>query len=187
VLALSANVMAEDLARYKAAGMNGAVTKPIDWPKLFDALAQHGSPGRAGSMPPAKAASLPAGPVEASDACEAEIPSPADLARFDRTPERDAIETNSKLAELFVRDAGKCLEELRDAIQRTDLPTIARLAHAIKGSAANLGAQRLAQLCADIETRAKAAELEACSACLDGLQREFARTCAALAAGHIPG
>jgi signal transduction histidine kinase/ActR/RegA family two-component response regulator len=43
ILALSANVMPEDRARYLAAGMNGALTKPIDWPQLFEALAKYGA------------------------------------------------------------------------------------------------------------------------------------------------
>ena len=46
VIALSANVMAEDVARYKAAGMNDTLAKPIEWPKLFEALAQYGGTGK---------------------------------------------------------------------------------------------------------------------------------------------
>ncbi|HVE21019.1 MAG TPA: ATP-binding protein [Acidocella sp.] len=40
VLALSANVLPEEQARYLAAGMNGTLTKPIDWPQLCTALAK---------------------------------------------------------------------------------------------------------------------------------------------------
>ena len=43
VLALSANVLPEEQARYLAAGMNGTLTKPIDWPELFAALAKVGA------------------------------------------------------------------------------------------------------------------------------------------------
>ena len=179
VIALSANVMAEDLARYNAAGMNGALTKPIDWPKLFAALAQHGSAGRMEAAPLADLALSSVEPVEISGAPEAEVPGQVNLGGFDHQPK-------AKLAELFVRDAGQCLEELRDAVQRADLPAIARLAHAIRGTAANFGAQHLAQICADIEARAKAAELDATSGWLDGLQHEFARICAALAADRNP-
>ena len=42
ILALSANVLPEEQARYLAAGMNGALTKPIDWAQLFAALAKYG-------------------------------------------------------------------------------------------------------------------------------------------------
>ena len=47
VLALSANVREEDQARYRAAGMNGALAKPIDWPEVFDALALYGGADKA--------------------------------------------------------------------------------------------------------------------------------------------
>ncbi len=192
VLALSANVMAEDMARYKAAGMNGALTKPIDWPKMFEALARHCSPGRsspaqpAASVPPAHAAPAPAEPVETSAEREGEMPGPIDPTVFDRRPELEGMgsELKAKLVELFVQDIGMRLEDLRDAVQRADLPAVARIAHAIKGSAANLGARQLAQLCADIETRAGTAEFDVTSECLDELQREFARACAALTANR---
>ncbi len=192
VVALSANVMPEDMARYRAAGMNGALTKPIDWPKLFEALAAHGGAGRARpaqpapSAPPSDAAAPPGEAVETSAQPEAQIPGPIDLAGFDQPPELEGAgsDLKAKLAELFARDTGKRLEELRDAVQRADTAAVARLAHAIKGSAANLGARRLAQLCADIETRAEVAEFDATSERLDGLQREFTRACAALAANR---
>jgi two-component system sensor histidine kinase/response regulator len=188
VLALSANVMAEDMARYKAAGANGALTKPIDWPKLFGALAQYSSAGPASpaqpaaSVPPTNAAPSPAEPVETTAEREAEIPGPFDLTGFDRPPELEGMgsDLKAKWAELFVRDTAKHLEELRGAVQRADSLAVARLAHAIKGSAANLGARRLSQLCADIETRAQAAEFDVTSENLDGLQREFIRACASL-------
>lgn len=188
VLALSANVMAEDTARYKAAGMNGALDKPIDWPKLFEALAQHSSAGRArpaqsaAPVPPTNTSPPPVAPVEPSAGGEAETPGPIDLSGLNRPPEIEGLgsDLKAKLTELFVRDTGKRLEQLRDAVQRADTPTVARLAHAIKGSAANLGARHLAQLCADIETRAATAEFGETSECLDGLEREFIRACTTL-------
>ncbi len=180
VLALSANVMAEDMARYKAAGMNGALTKPIDWPKLFEALARYGGRGRPAQ--PGASAPPPAEAVETTAESEAAIPEPIDLAEFDPPPEPEGLTNglNAKLVELFELDAGKRLDELRDAIQHADNPAVARLAHAIKGSAANLGAQRLAELCADIETRAEAGGLKVTPDCLGELQREFARACRVL-------
>ncbi|HTQ70765.1 MAG TPA: ATP-binding protein [Acidocella sp.] len=182
VLALSANVMPEDMARYMAAGMNGALTKPIDWPKMFEALARHGSLGRPSPAQPAQAASAPARPVEASAKRDVEMRGPIELTVSDRPPAPEGMgrELKAKLAELFVQDIGARLEDLRDALQRKDLPAVARIAHAIKGSAANHGARQLAQLCADIETRAAAAECDVTSESLDEVQREFTRACAAL-------
>ena len=177
VFALSANALAEDLARYKAAGMNGALTKPIEWPKLFEVLAQHGGAGPV-SAPPAALAGH-----HAPDS------GPAAFAGLDLPPTAAVKESDfkTKLAELFVRDVEQRLEALRAAVQRADFPAIARHAHAIRGSAANLGAQHLAEICADLESRAKAADPDVTLDGMDRLQHEFARTCLSLAAGRPPG
>ena len=60
----------------------------------------------------------------------------------------------AKLAEIFMRDTAKRLEELRDAVGRADAPAVTHIAHAIKGSAANLGAQTMVPICTAIEASA---------------------------------
>jgi len=67
-------------------------------------------------------------------------------------------------------------------VHRADAPAVAQMAHAIKGSAANLGAQMMVQICAGIETRAEAADLDTAPARVEALQREFTRACDALTA-----
>jgi HPt (histidine-containing phosphotransfer) domain-containing protein len=87
-----------------------------------------------------------------------------------------------KLTELFVRDTGRRLEELHDAVQRADASSVAQHAHAIKGSAANLGAHIMVQICTDIETCAKAANFTTAPVRVEALKREFTRACNALTA-----
>jgi two-component system, sensor histidine kinase and response regulator len=82
-----------------------------------------------------------------------------------------------KLAGIFKRDTGQRLNELRHAVGCTDAAAAARIAHAIKGSAANLGAHIVVRICAEIETGAEAADLGAVPSLLDELQREFTRAC----------
>jgi histidine phosphotransfer protein HptB len=67
-------------------------------------------------------------------------------------------------------------------VQRADAPSVTKLAHAIKGSAANLGAHVMVQICADLETSAEAANLATASVRVEALQREFTRACNALTA-----
>jgi signal transduction histidine kinase/CheY-like chemotaxis protein len=161
ILALSANVMPEDRARYLAAGMNGALTKPIDWPQLFDALAKYG---------------IPPTPAFSGDP-------PLDDAVFERFQlVQGSGDLSAKLAEIFMRDTARRLEELRDAVGRADAPAVAQIAHAIKGSAANLGAQTMVQICTAIEANAAASDLGAGAARVDALQCEFTRAREALAA-----
>nr|WP_299638586.1 ATP-binding protein [Devosia sp.] len=189
VLALTANVMAAERERYLAAGMNGTLTKPIDWSQLFEALARYGGSSDSSasqataSGPGADPALLAADAAAALGATPADIDSPIDPAVFNRLRrlQGGSGDLTVKLAELFVRDTGKRLTELRDAVHLADAPAVARMAHAIKGSAANLGAQVMVRICAGIETSAEAADLETTPARLNELQREFTRACDALA------
>jgi two-component system, sensor histidine kinase len=166
VLALSANVMAAEQARYMAAGMNGALAKPIDWGQLFEALARYGGSGQKPTDNAGKA------------------DTPIDLAVLARLQDLQdqAGGLTHKLAEIFMRDTGHRLNELRHAVGCTDAPAAARIAHAIKGSAANLGAHIMVRICAEIETGAEAADLGAAPTLLDELQHEFTRACDTLTA-----
>jgi two-component system, sensor histidine kinase len=184
VLALSANVVPAEQARYIAAGMNGALAKPIDWQKLFDALVQYGGPGKIpelpASAPSPETAPLPqpaAAPAVSPPSLDKPHDSPIDPAVLEQLHRLQDGTRNltAKLAEIFIRDTGRRLTDLGDAVQRADADTTARIAHAIKGSAANLGAQMLVRICADIETAAEAADLTMAPARLEELQREFTR------------
>ena len=190
VLALSANVMAHERERYLAAGMNGVLTKPIDWPQLFEAMANYGCIGESAAGPKAEAG--PAvdlsvhGPGAAAGvaATSPDVAMPIDHTVLDklRRLQGGTDDMTVKLAELFARDTGRRLVELRSAVNRADAPAVAQLAHAIKGSAASLGAQIVVRICTDIEARAEAADLGSTPAWLDELEREFTRACDALGA-----
>jgi two-component system, sensor histidine kinase len=177
VLALSANVMAADQARYMAAGMNGALSKPIDWPELFNALALYGGADKA-----ADTDILTLQPVVTDIVTPADKDHVIDLATLDRLRHLQGATFIVKLTELFVHDTGGRLEELRDAVQRADASSVAQLVHAIKGSAANLGAHIMVPICTDIEICAKAANFTTAPVRVEALQHEFTRACNALMA-----
>lgn len=60
----------------------------------------------------------------------------------------------------FVDRSPGLLTELTTAVTAGDAGTAAHWAHALKGAAANLGADNVAGLCAEVEHRAEAAELD---------------------------
>jgi len=64
-----------------------------------------------------------------------------------------------ELVDLFLDDMPDQLEKLRKAVEERDADSTARAAHRIKGAAGNVGADRLSQMCGDLEqsSRAKAA------------------------------
>jgi HPt (histidine-containing phosphotransfer) domain-containing protein len=59
------------------------------------------------------------------------------------------------LVTTYLETAPERIAGLKDAVRTADLDTVARLAHALKGSSAAMAAQHLAALCSDIERAAK--------------------------------
>jgi signal transduction histidine kinase/DNA-binding response OmpR family regulator len=175
ILALSANVMASERERYLTAGMNDALAKPVDWPKLFAALARYAS---GGTVTMAQSETSYPSPESETSAPAIET---AALNRL-RNLQGGTGDLTLKLSEIFVHDTTQRLQDLSDAVHRMDAPAVARIAHAIRGSAANLGAQLMVQICQGIETRAEVADLSSATARLSELKHEFVRACDALAA-----
>lgn len=87
-----------------------------------------------------------------------------------------------ELAALFLADAERQIAELRQALADADGDSVARLAHSLKGSSANLGASHLASVCASVETAGGADHLLVCGLLIDAMEAELGRVRAALGA-----
>lgn len=61
----------------------------------------------------------------------------------------------TELIDLYLEDAGERLQTLEAAVSRDDVETVARTAHALKSSSANIGALTFSLFCKDIEARAR--------------------------------
>jgi HPt (histidine-containing phosphotransfer) domain-containing protein len=61
----------------------------------------------------------------------------------------------SDIVEVYLRDSRERFTALRSAVERRDAEHIARLAHGLAGSSANLGAAQLASRLRRIESAAK--------------------------------
>jgi HPt (histidine-containing phosphotransfer) domain-containing protein len=75
----------------------------------------------------------------------------------------------------FLEDLPRQLEALSKAIAAGDGPEIIRVAHTIKGAAANVGGEPLRAAAAAMETRTADGDLEAAQQCLPQLQAAFAQ------------
>ena len=80
-----------------------------------------------------------------------------------------------RLSSVFLEDTQPRLEGLWDAVLKKDAEELARLAHTMKGSAANMGAGKMADICAELEERAKTGDLQDTQTRLSDLEQEFAR------------
>lgn len=73
----------------------------------------------------------------------------------------------------LIDDAGSQIPALQDAIEHSDAPRCARVAHYVKGACANVGAVSMAALLKTIERSATAGDFDACRNSLLDLNREL--------------
>jgi HPt (histidine-containing phosphotransfer) domain-containing protein len=86
----------------------------------------------------------------------------------------------TEVALLFLEDVPIHLAALSAAIAADSAESVGQIAHRLRGGALEMGALRMAPLCAAIEHAARAGSLEHAAAQADSLDREFAATRVAL-------
>ena len=142
IIAFTASATSGDRDRCLAAGMDDYLTKPVELAVLADKLRRW--------LGEAPAAPAPSAPETAGAAAAVQ-----GLPNFDAGAIEGffygEIELFQEARELFVRQTR---QGLADAGGLRDAQSLARLAHRIRGSAATLGAVRLAALCRRLEDEA---------------------------------
>ena len=103
----------------------------------------------------------------------------AAIARLHRIGGEQFVE---ELAVLFLQDMPARLVTMHDALTTRDAVAMSRAAHAMKSSSAQLGAERLAGACGELEDAADRDDLPAAERCLHSVDTEYATFSAWLAA-----
>jgi HPt (histidine-containing phosphotransfer) domain-containing protein len=86
----------------------------------------------------------------------------------------------TEVARLFLADVTIHLRALNAAIAADSAESVGQIAHRLRGGALEMGALRMAPLCAAIEHAARDGSLEHAAARAESLDREFAATRVAL-------
>ena len=145
VLAMTANVMAEDRARVAQVGMNDHISKPIVPQELFGKLMRW--------IPHAERP-LPEGfGSPAGKATQDEVVLPASL---------------PGVAD-FAKDHGQDMERIRHSLAAEDLLVAQRVAHTLKGVGGAIGAVGLQQRAGALESALRAGRLQEVEPLVDGL------------------
>ena len=162
IVALTAHAAAEDCERCLATGMDGYVSKPIRLPVLQDAIAQlfaerQDQDGTKPVIETQPAASLPL------------IEEEKVLAGLGG--DRELL---AEVLRLFIDDSARLLREMHAAVAQKNAEAIRQVAHALKGSIANLSSGTPREVAAEIEQVGKRGELEGISRLVDRLEHELA-------------
>jgi HPt (histidine-containing phosphotransfer) domain-containing protein len=79
-----------------------------------------------------------------------------------------------KLVELFVRDSTARLRRIRDAVDAGHAEQIVEEAHALRGGCHQVGANKMADLCGELEKIVRATGPQGAAELLDSIDSEFA-------------
>jgi PAS domain S-box-containing protein len=149
IIAMTAHAMAGDSEKSVGAGMNDHVTKPINPDQLFTALARVIVPRSGIGQDAAHAAAAPAASQAATDL-------PATLPGIDLEDGLGRLGGNARLyRDILARlagDFGQAVSQMRQLLTAADVAGAGRIAHSLKGVAANVGARDLSAASAAVET-----------------------------------
>jgi len=158
VMALTAHAMEGDREKCLAAGMNGYITKPVSIKSVADAIT----------------GIVAAGSNSADDTA---IQKGEAAVVFDDKALSERLSGDSALirevVNIFLEETPKNMRELEKAVKRQQRDGAMRLAHTIKGAAANVSGQKLHAVARRIEKACDAAEWREAETLVPRLNRQF--------------
>jgi signal transduction histidine kinase/DNA-binding response OmpR family regulator len=173
IIAMTAHAMKGDRERCLAAGMDGYVSKPINPEELLEVVervaAENLSRG-AGRKSRRNGPSRPAGAAEVFS-----LPEVMERLGGDESLFRE-------LAHALVDTSRDLMRDMRQVLMEGDSEKLAMLAHTLKGSVANFGAQPALRAAERLESLARGRRLADADKALRALAEEMARLTEAVAA-----
>ena len=170
ILAMTASATDVDRRACLEAGMDDHLPKPVDPAVLRAALSRWVLGLR------------PDDSSQASTAPACATVNPVILGRLRAAVAKSDGDFIGRLIDIFEDDVPRQLELLRQAVANGDAQAVFSVSHRVKGSAGNVGAERLALLCAELEAAGGEAELEGAAERMPEIDAEYQRVIEALEA-----
>jgi signal transduction histidine kinase/CheY-like chemotaxis protein/HPt (histidine-containing phosphotransfer) domain-containing protein len=182
IIGISGHSTEDDEHRFREAGMDASLAKPVEVNKLYEVVES--------SVPESRPAARVAPEME-SIAAAAPPALPSELVAAPRTPAFSPVENEDVVAHLrrttggneklirslaatFLADAPKALARIRGAVAKSDAVELASAAHLLKGSLAIFGAAKAVAAARNLEALGRADDLRAAAAGFRTLESEFA-------------
>ena len=186
IVAMTANAMAGDRERCIEAGMDDYLAKPVQRDDLVAALGRHLVAVVGGSGPGPAAAGTEAGtpgPDAAADPSVVDRAAGEPLVDLTLLGQLGALSEGGvgllvELSTLFAVNTPDLIDRMVEGIEARDVVRFEREAHTLKGSAAQIGAVRLAKVAEGLLAMARAGVLEGIDPRLAELDAVFAATVA---------
>jgi signal transduction histidine kinase/DNA-binding NarL/FixJ family response regulator/HPt (histidine-containing phosphotransfer) domain-containing protein len=180
IIGISGHATADDEHRFREAGMDAALAKPVEVKTLYNAVESaaqnlHSPAEHIESAPEPTATVAPAAAPRAS----ADVPATSAAGSEDVAAHlRRATGGNEKLirslAKTFLTDAPKALARIRSAVTKKNAAELASAAHLLKGSLAIFGAPKAVAAARNLEAFGRAGNLREAPTVLRALESEFA-------------
>jgi len=146
IIAVTASVMADELEKCRAAGMDDYLTKPLKPDDLLNAMMRYlegsSSWGPTRTIMPQRTE-----PKAAESGGVAKAPCAVDTSVLDQF-DRDVV---AELVSIFETELKQFLAEMRSQVAAGDREGLSKSAHSLKGPALMFGAARLGDLCDSLE------------------------------------
>ncbi|HVP21954.1 MAG TPA: response regulator [Anaerolineaceae bacterium] len=173
IIALTASELQEDLEACLAAGMDVALSKPINLEQMRITIEKW--------KINVDTAATAAGPEQFE---EPEPAYPLDRGILDEIRSLQVPGEPDLLAELidaYLSNSKTLMQKIEEAEEARNAEDLSKLIHSLKGTSANLGAYKLANMCGEVEALADRAEIETIALWLPQIEAEFQRVVTALA------
>ncbi|GAB3442585.1 response regulator [Massilia solisilvae] len=180
VIAITANALQGDREACLAAGMDDYLSKPFTQQQLAAVI------GRWIALPLVATRhhddEPPTLPPESVEVIHRDVINRAALDNIRALSKDGGDALVQKVIAAYVDDAPQHLRTLRRAIDVHDPASVRKVAHSLKSASANVGAQKLAQLCKDLEYLGRADTTEGADGILTDMEQEFQVVRSSLAA-----